>query len=314
MSEWKVIEVPTRSSFPIPSSSLPAAKRVLHDTLMMWRYNSGALVHYAYVLVQLDQDYETAVNYFQEAAEMEGKEEEVTKDSRIYTTWGEALQRLGRNEEAAIVYQKGADLELFPSRYQRSLYNVMGLESHPFWTAKETGVKAQLETLQRNWELIRSEGLSILNEEGNFADESERLLHRGDWKQFVLFARGEKNRENCKKTPLTCKMIEVFPEARFCRRGQVKFSVLDAGTHIWPHCGPTNCRLRAHLALKAEPNRTFIRVAEETRSWAEGEWLIFDDSFEHEVWHNGTRSRLVLIVDIWHPDTDDYQRKHLPPI
>lgn len=269
------------------------------------------MVYYAYVLVQLDQDYESAVNYFQEGFETD---EEITKDSRMFTTWGEALQRLDRNDEAMLVFEKGAALKLYPSKYQRSLYNVMGLESRPFWTAKETGVKAQLETLKLNWELIRKEGLSILNEDGNFASESEQLLHKGDWKQFELFARGEKNLENCKKTPLTCKMIEVFPEARFCTRGQVKFSVLDPGTHIWPHCGPTNCRLRVHLALKAESQKTFIRVAQKTRSWEEGELLIFDDSFEHEVWHKGSAVRLVLIVDIWHPDIDDYQRKHLPPI
>lgn len=42
--------------------------------------------------------------------------------------------------------------------------------------------------------------------------------------------------------------------------------------------------------------------------------LIFDDSFEHEVWHNGTGVRLVLIVDIWHPDLTEQERKTLSPI
>lgn len=50
------------------------------------------------------------------------------------------------------------------------------------------------------------------------------------------------------------------------------------------------------------------------RSWQEGKMLIFDDSFEHEVWHNGTSVRLVLIVDIWHPAITDYERKNLYPI
>lgn len=60
------------------------------------------------------------------------------------------------------------------------------------------------------------------------------------------------------------------------------------------HCGPTNCRLRAHLGLKV-PEKTSIRVATETKTWRDGQWLIFDDSYEHEVWHNGTTPRLVLI-------------------
>ena len=79
------------------------------------------------------------------------------------------------------------------------------------------------------------------------------------------------------------------------------------------HCGPTNCRLRAHLGLKT-PSNTFLRVANETRSWKEGEWLIFDDSFEHEVWHNGTSTRLVLIVDVWHPDITEEEKKTMSAI
>ena len=37
------------------------------------------------------------------------------------------------------------------------------------------------------------------------------------------------------------------------------------------------------------------------RRWAEGEVLLFDDSFEHEVWNETEQPRVVLIVDIWHP-------------
>jgi aspartyl/asparaginyl beta-hydroxylase (cupin superfamily) len=34
----------------------------------------------------------------------------------------------------------------------------------------------------------------------------------------------------------------------------------------------------------------------------EGEVLAFDDAFEHEVWNNSTRTRVVLVVDLWHPN------------
>ena len=42
--------------------------------------------------------------------------------------------------------------------------------------------------------------------------------------------------------------------------------------------------------------------------------MIFDDSFEHEVWHEGESLRLVLIVDFWHPDLNSRQKKTLAPI
>jgi aspartyl/asparaginyl beta-hydroxylase (cupin superfamily) len=34
----------------------------------------------------------------------------------------------------------------------------------------------------------------------------------------------------------------------------------------------------------------------------EGDILAFDDAFEHEVWNNSTRTRVVLVVDLWHPN------------
>ena len=40
------------------------------------------------------------------------------------------------------------------------------------------------------------------------------------------------------------------------------------------------------------------------RTWKEGECLVFDDSFEHEVWHDGKGDRIVLICDMWHPELD----------
>lgn len=147
--------------------------------------------------------------------------------------------------------------------------------------------------IQKYWHIIRDEGLKLLSENELFINESENLKDTGDWKQLELFARGIKTK-NCIRAPFTCKIIENFEPAAGCKRGQVKFSVLHPGTHVFSHCGPTNCRIRAHLGLKV-PEKTFLRVVNETKSWRDGQWLIFDDSFEHEVWHNGTSVRLILI-------------------
>jgi aspartate beta-hydroxylase len=168
--------------------------------------------------------------------------------------------------------------------------------------------------MQSHWRDIRDEGLSLLNAKTKlFEDEDENLREKGDWKQFNLYIRGNKIEKNCKRTPITCKLIDKFQAARTCKRGQVKFSVMHPIVHVWPHCGPTNCRLRAHLGLKV-PDGAFIRVGNETRQWKEGNFFVFDDSFEHEVWHNGTDYRLVLIVDFWHPQLTKYQIDELSPI
>lgn len=84
-------------------------------------------------------------------------------------------------------------------------------------------------------------------------------------------------------------------------------------THVHAHTGPTNCRLRAHLGLVV-PDGLQLRVGQEIVAWHEGKLFVFDDSWEHEVWHRGDSYRLVLIVDVWHPDLTETERKTLSPI
>jgi aspartate beta-hydroxylase len=90
--------------------------------------------------------------------------------------------------------------------------------------------------------------------------------------------------------------------------GLVYFSIMKPGTIVKPHCGPVNTRLRYHLTLRHDPAAE-IRVGDGKRSWQAGECLVFDDSFEHEVWHRGASPRVVLLVDCWHPSLTAQERE-----
>jgi hypothetical protein len=61
--------------------------------------------------------------------------------------------------------------------------------------------------------------------------------------------------------------------------------------------------LRYHLGLivpeDAESCR--IRVGDDFRHWEEGKSLIFDDTFNHEVWNDTDETRVVLFVDVLRP-------------
>ena len=91
------------------------------------------------------------------------------------------------------------------------------------------------------------------------------------------------------------------------------WSLLTPGTHIRPHNGLLNTRLICHLPLIV-PDGCGLRVGAETRSWREGELLIFDDSFEHEAWNHGASDRTVLLFEIWRPDIDIDEREQLTRI
>jgi hypothetical protein len=58
--------------------------------------------------------------------------------------------------------------------------------------------------------------------------------------------------------------------------------------------------LRLHLGLDV-PAECAMRVGTETKSWQEGKCLVFDDSFEHEAWNRGDRTRTVLLCDFLNP-------------
>ncbi|XP_017010199.2 aspartyl/asparaginyl beta-hydroxylase isoform X5 [Drosophila takahashii] len=293
-------------------NNLQQVEKVSKETLKLWPTNAVAQLHYGLALRQLHGDNAKALPYLRYAVE---SQEEGTQEAFFYLSLGEALQRLSKNSEALEVFRKGVAKGFFASLYQRSLYNEPRLKAQPFWQPRETGYERQLENLQVNWRVIRDEGLTLLGGSGFFEDEAEQLRDKGVWQQYVLYSQGRRERQNCQRAPITCSLLEDFPESSGCRRGQVKFSVMQATTHVWPHCGPTNCRLRAHLTLVApEPEKTSLRVAEQERTWREGELFIFDDSFEHEVWHNGSRPRLVLILDMWHPQLSAAQRRSLSPI
>ncbi|XP_076261305.1 aspartyl beta-hydroxylase isoform X1 [Rhynchophorus ferrugineus] len=284
------------------------ARSVLKQVLIRWPNDGFALVHYGFILKTTDNLLQESVNYMSRG--LKTKAEGVI-DGRFYFHLGDALSRLNKPEEALKVYEEGVKEKVFMSKYQRSLYNVPRLTGKPWWKTKDLPTYKKLfKALKDNWLKIRQEGLAALNSQGYFQDEAENLKDTGTWKQFELFARGRQSKKNCDKSPITCSIIQSFPDASSCKRGQTKFSVMHPKTHVWPHCGPTNCRLRLHLGLKIPPN-TFIRVAEETRSWKEGDIIIFDDSFEHEVWHNGSDFRLVLIVDIWHPELTKSEKMSL---
>lgn len=82
---------------------------------------------------------------------------------------------------------------------------------------------------------------------------------------------------------------------------------LHAGrSHLRAHCSIDNLRLRCHVGLRVPPDCE-IRVGNEYRCWKAGRALLFEDSFEHEVWNRSDEDRVVLIVDFWHPDLTEVE-------
>lgn len=161
-----------------------------------------------------------------------------------------------------------------------------------------------------NFELIKSEFNQIRfnTSDGWFKNSTAE----GEWLVYHLFNQGEKVVNNCGACPRTVEIIEsVEAFISGCSFGNALFSVVQAGTHITAHYGPTNCRVRCHLPLFV-PEGCRLCVNGEERRWKERELLLFDDSFLHEAWHRGMDGeRVVLMLDLWHPELTMLEREAL---
>jgi aspartyl/asparaginyl beta-hydroxylase/uncharacterized protein DUF6817 len=181
-----------------------------------------------------------------------------------------------------------------PVESNRKVYP--GLRAQPWPDPGELVIARELE---RNFDEIREEILSL--EGSHFTDEAESIPRTGNWKVLFINERGRRNEAMRAHCPVTCRTIESDSMVRSLP-GMSYVSKLTPGTHVAPHYAPTNLRLRLHLGIRIPAGNCGLRVEGQTRQWTEGKCLLFDDSLLHEVWNHTSEERVVLIVDIWHPE------------
>jgi aspartate beta-hydroxylase len=233
---------------------------------------------------------------------------EQTEIRHRYSGLIDALNRLGRTDEARRCALLAVEQGLWRDPLQRPLEYDASLPPEPvhspegFWF---------VDLLESNAGRIRAE-LDAVTEPGagGFLPVEEPLVARGRWDQVVLYEAGRRFDRACATFPVLAEVIGAIPEATTLGPGVVTLSWLHPGTRIAPHCGRTNARLRVHLGLRV-PEEPRLRVGDEVLAWEQDRCLVFDDSFEHEVWHDGERERVVLLFDVLHPALDAAARDRI---
>ncbi len=128
------------------------------------------------------------------------------------------------------------------------------------------------------------------------------------WDAYFFYRHGKRYDDHCARCPQTTALLDALPLVRIRDHApETLFSVLSPGTHILPHTGVTNTRLVTHLPLIVPPGCA-LRVGGEEHVWQEGRCVTFDDTWEHEAWNRSTQTRVVLILDCWHPDLSEAER------
>ena len=153
-----------------------------------------------------------------------------------------------------------------------------------------TGVRAELDHVMQFRDQMPS-FQDIVKEVGIIQSDDQ-------WKTFFLKGVGMDCEENAKRCPQTMKLLESVPGV-----STAFFSILSPGKHIPSHRGAWAGILRLHLGLMVpEPReKVRIRVANQMCLWEEGKCLIFDDTWNHEVWNDTDGYRVVLFVDFQRP-------------
>lgn len=193
---------------------------------------------------------------------------------------------------------------VYPHRDQRPWRFFPEIESKPVWHPSDfewlTPFEAAYGEILAEYRQARHGG--------DLPAHHQKLNDAGSWNVLYFFAGGRRFDDNHAKCPVTSELLNNVPGIG--EAGQAYFSILAPRTHIPAHGGPTNTRLRCHLGLEV-PVGARIRVSDQTLTWTEGEWIVFDDSFDHEVWVDSDQHRAVLIIDTWHPDLTQTERKAL---
>jgi aspartyl/asparaginyl beta-hydroxylase (cupin superfamily) len=167
--------------------------------------------------------------------------------------------------------------------------------------------RPELLELDRHYPVIREELLGILPDKRAIPryhelDEmqyniSARVDPEKDWKVYPLDIMGVRPPAFCARCPRTTALLDGIPGLF-----EAFFSILEGGKSIPAHEGPYRGYLRYHLGLVVpETDPPSIRLKDQVYTWKEGQSVLFDDSWEHEVYNRSGGDRVVLIVDIRRP-------------
>lgn len=156
--------------------------------------------------------------------------------------------------------------------------------------------------LRDHWQDIRDEAIAVSQTGAapslaTISPDHRAIARIGKWRSFFLWGYGYPIDENLARCPRTQALVERIPGLN-----SAFFSILAPGTHIPAHRGVTKGLITCHLGLIVPRDGDVrMRVADRVIRWAEGETLVFDDTYDHEVWNDTAGTRVVLLVQFERP-------------
>ncbi len=157
--------------------------------------------------------------------------------------------------------------------------------------------------LRDNWDAIRAEAIEVALRGqaapslATISPDHRSIAQVNMWRSFFIWGYGYRIDENADRCPTTARLVEQIPGLN-----SAFFSILAPGTHIPAHRGVSKGLITCHLGLIV-PDDGDVRMRVDNRivRWREGETLVFDDTYDHEVWNETGGTRVVLLVQFERP-------------
>jgi aspartate beta-hydroxylase len=157
-----------------------------------------------------------------------------------------------------------------------------------------------------SWPVLRDEALRLANNIGQIPRFHELMAEQSDisanddrdWRMFVLKAYGVRFPRNTVQCPALAGLVESVPDVL-----SATLSFLAPHKHIPQHRGPFRGILRFYLGLSVpvgpdgRPGTVLMIDGSEYRI-ADGEFLLWDDTYPHEVWNHSDSLRIALLLDV----------------
>ena len=156
------------------------------------------------------------------------------------------------------------------------------------------------------WPELRAEALAIAADLARVPRFHELMPQQADvsandardWRMLVLKAYGVPVRDNQARCPRLAQLVEGDPDVL-----SATLSFLAPHKHIPPHRGPFRGIIRFHLGLSvplAADGRPAAVLTVDGREHriGDGESLLWDDTFTHEVHNRCDAVRIALLLDI----------------
>ncbi len=156
------------------------------------------------------------------------------------------------------------------------------------------------------WRKLREEALAVAEDLSRvprfhelMASQADISANDGrDWRMLILKAYGVPVPGNLTRCPTLAGLLSGSPDVL-----SATLSFLAPGKHIPRHRGPFRGVVRFYLGLSvpAGPDgrpATVLRLDDVDHAIGDGEWLLWDDTFPHEVWNRSDRVRIALLLDV----------------